>query len=643
MPLSSPRLYETLNRLLGPAGITVAPLVVSLEDDAFIVEGLPVGPMILSLPLWEVEEWQEGFGGWRICGGNTVRFVRQRLSHDRLYEIVGEVLTLADILDDIRTTEVRSLIENALGDEGFYFQSFADQLAEQVVLGLSKVGFGTTQQFRNRSQSNFRSFLTKWLNSFPMTNGHNTLEDRSLLQFIQDQVRVGYPEEGLPAGIDSFFRDPMVKWLHSQPAHFNHWNQGPFRACAACTGKTKAGEWITMIPNQVTREVPGIGTQLQDPPVPLRIAAQCPIGISAKRTLREGNALRTAWKLSNPVPITQGMRNGYEHHLGKDLTDKVTEVTVAIIGIEGVNLYRHLSGGDEFLNLDDIIKTERGVNRLRTEWRREWHFPAAEWPAQMGQFLEGGRMKAGYEVQPELGYKATVSAKSHMSCHLYGADMTVVGPIGRDQNVISKVLVNGTLKAMAKRSRCQVRGIDANGKVYDIDLCISGHSLKEKKSTSIGLSAVAARAGITYWDDFMNPVHPERQPYTPTQDRDTWANAYPDLVQAVHNRLTAAGEDPSGKIDLYVREADPSDPSLWTNWVFIGRGAVGFARASVLWENEQSGSKVRSQGAVPYSAFLRFLANRKLDVSDDTKGYLNQMIGLWNQLTPEEIAETEYA
>lgn len=612
----------------------------------------------MVMPEWHVGEWHKGFGGWLTSSGGCVRYVRTRLSHRNLNEAISAVMqvSLPDSNGkrrDMRTKEVEDWIrEELLPAGGFYFQSIWEQVAEVIASALLSVGEGRTKAAQFKGIALVRKAVSEFMNSFQPVRESMDSENTNLTKFLQFTCRMGYPEEGLPGGVSGFFRNAFVHhmtWVTEEHGGvYNIWGEGPFRASASCTGKSMAGEWITLIPPVAMRQtqeslvgsMPFDTVPRTDLKTPLMVAATCPIGYNSKRHYRETNAIARSQELYEPQKVKHGMVNGYEHSLGEDLEARQTEVCVCIGGLIGINLYPDPSNPGEYLNLDDIIMTKKGAHAMRAKYRRVWEIEAEEWRMCQTDFMEEDQktVKEGYSLQPNL-----VRATSVGGNDLFSAEMKVKGPVSPDTDIVGKVFVQG-LKAMSKSIVSRLIGVDNNGNEFDIDLVISGHSIKEKKMPFIPLMATASRAGIRYWEDFENPISPQRTQKDPNETYETWACAHQDLVKATYLALTEKGESPNGCIDVYsVTETLSGDaPSR----KFVGRAIVGWTRASKLYESERTGTKTKRKDSMPYGTYIRILANQKLKRDENVMRQFNMAAEVYRSLsqfgTSDESADTEW-
>jgi hypothetical protein len=633
--------------LLDGTGIEVTALTPGPRTpDGFFATGLPTGSQIIDMPDWYIEDWHRGFGGWVVTSGRSVRFVRHRLSHDSIYTAVGIVNEEAKPPErgkrrDMRTKEVEDWIKDELLPvQGFYFQDVWEQLSVVIASSLLKIGPGHTRNAINKASNIVKKDVSQFFNSFQPVRGRIEDENTNLTKFLQYTVAMGYPEDGLPAGVSGFFRNAFVSYMvdatKEQGGVKNVWDEGPFKAVASCTGKTMAGEWVTMVPPMALRETAaGIIEERDDLDTPLMIAAACPIGYNAKRHFRETNAISRAQKLYEPHPIIHGMRNGYEHNFGEDLECRRTEVCVLIGGLVGINLYSDPKKSGKYLNLDDIIMTPSGRRAMRAEYRKEWDFGADEWKDKMPDFMQedGTTVKEGYDLDPRMVRSTSVNGND-----LYTVEMGVKGPIQPDPDIVGKVFVEG-LKAMAKSIRSRLIGVDRAGKEYEIDLCISGHSIKEKKMPFIPLQAMASRAGIKYWEDFEKPISPQRGQRAPTEDYARWACRHDDLVRATYLALIGQGEAGDGMIDIYsiTDMLDGDAPQR----VHVGRGVVGWTRASRLYESERTGTKARKRDSMPYGTYIRMLANVQLKRDREALRQFNMAAQIHHDLAMFEGTEDD--
>jgi hypothetical protein len=654
MGIINETVLANIQALLNGTGIEVTALTPGPRTpDGFFATGLPTGSQIIDMPEWYIEDWHRGFGGWVVTSGRSVRFVRHRLSHDSIYTAVGIVNEEAKPPErgkrrDMRTKEVEDWIKDELLPvQGFYFQDVWEQLSVVIASSLLKIGPGHTRNAINKASNIVKKDVSQFFNSFQPVRGRIEDENTNLTKFLQYTVAMGYPEDGLPAGVSGFFRNAFVSYMVDATRELggvrNVWGEGPFKAIASCTGKSMAGEWVTVVPPIALRETPGSlsehdlfeTVEISDLNTPLMIAAACPIGYNAKRHFRETNAIARAQKLYDPRPIIHGMKNGYEHNFGDDLEARRTEVCVLIGGLVGINLYDDPKKSGKYLNLDDIIMTDQGRRAMRAEYRKEWEFGAEEWRNRILDFMQddGVTLKEGYELDPRM-----VRATSVNGNDLFTAEMGVKGPIQPDPDIIGKVFVEG-LKAMAKSIRSRLIGVDRAGNEYEIDLCISGHSIKEKKMPFIPLQAMASRAGIRYWEDFENPISPRRQQRHPEEDYAQWACKHNDLVRATYLALVGQGEAGDGTVDIYS-VTDMLDGNV-PKRVHVGRAVVGWTRASRLYESERTGTKARKKDSMPYGTYIRMLANVELKKDPEVLRQFNIVAQIHHDLATFDEAEDD--
>ena len=665
MSLVSPSLVATLNYLVGPLGLSAQAVdAFFLEgDDGILVSGLSHGPLVIRMPHWTVEEWRMGFGGWLITSGKSVRFVRQKLSHPALGKLVEDLNYLAAQRGpdgqryDVRTADVEARIQHRLKPEGFYFQDFGVQLAECLAEALTGLITGRTRESQRRAASKVKAAVSKFLNSFMIVRSKMAPEALEKLKFAQFKVTLGYPRTGLPVGTEGFFRDWFARFLYDKTQSgegvLNCWNEGPFTTSLPCTSKGDPGDWLTMIPPQVYRDTPA-GRILTRIETPVMMAAQAAVGYNKKRFFREGNGWSNAVPFAAPRPLDHCLKNGFEYAAGTDLANRRTEALVVFASVEGLNRYRDPRTG-EMLNLDDILVTPEGAQACRAHLRHREEMSAEEWQERALEFVEpDGTMKPGFELDPNL-----VRATSVKGQDIFSLNPTVYFPPEPDRDKVFKLLVEGH-KAMVKTCTTHLCGRDAQGHLYPIDVVVSGDSLKDKKLPYLPLSAVAGRAGLRYWENFEQPIHPNRKEFVPDplsrvslkKQYLRWAEEEDDLVRAVARKLNSSGEDPQGFLDIYAWEPQPEDtqapynvdPTLdawWNQWTLVGRAVAGYCRVTRLWENERSSSKSKADKAVPRSPFLNFLGDDEAKPTQRDLDDLSIIIASYKSLPRTQSSEGE--
>ena len=581
---------------------------VACGPDPFRLRLLTPGNPAVELILpdhWEIRAWNKGFGGWILNSlrdgvRGTEHFVRCKAAVANKHALIREVSLMRAQGVDMRSESAKSMILSFIAYD-YTILSLEEQAAQYIadlLRGLEKSLKSVSEESILRYQALFRRDVNKFFLRFTMMPIPGQQRP-----FLQNSLTIDY--EDYPSGAREIIRDATIEWLCSAP--FRDLHSGTrFRCDPTATSKNTPGKWVSVVSTELNRQAEDkstiVWTKLT---VPVILAATQPVIGNRKRAPREMGGLKNALPLIDPQPIDVNLRNGFEAYLTAEMKECITRVCIAFATVEGVNFYQEsIERTEDGINLDDILVTLDGHYNLTTHFNEKKVYMPDKWEQVKHLYeSEEGVPNEGISIVKNLTQET-----SFKRIPLYSEEVVVTDKEKPEEWVVGKVLLDSTLKAMAKVVPHSLIGIDNQGVHHTIDVCVSPESIKEKKVESIVLSAILDRIGFGYISDPEACIDPRRQSSDP-------ADKYPDLVQEASAILKAQGESQDGKIRVY--RLDEGD------WTYVGDAIVGYVRASRLQESERTSSRVRYQGAIPVQTPLRHLMRRPGVLDEDTEELIN--------------------